>query len=337
MTEFHSQISRRADELQNRIHGNSGVTSITEAAKFFKFVKHHTYKNSSNAVGKRLLDFGSGWGRVIRPFMRDFEFKNLYGFEPNFLYCSLARTLNPYVTFLSGSFVPSGDIPERFFNLMIGWSIFSHLSLSSATLWLTEAAHVVVPGGMCVFTTWGSRFLTRLQKEAAEQEAGRQIHWYSSVVLAAAGSIEKRIEEYERGEFVWFTGGQVDALRRGVRQRMCPQASHHSTIAAVLGGLIRLDRPGSGCLCSAATVTCPRTFRLGYRHPTAFVAASRSPDRSDRNFLAVRVRRLYSIGVGCDASQVPYNGPGSQAFFDFGALSIGDGTLEDYHLIRFCD
>ena len=58
---------------------------------------------------------------------------------------------------------------------------------------------MVVPGGMCVFTTWGSRFLTRLQKEAAEQEAGRQIHWYSSVVLAAAGSIEKRIEEYERG------------------------------------------------------------------------------------------------------------------------------------------
>jgi ubiquinone/menaquinone biosynthesis C-methylase UbiE len=196
------------NELQNRIHGNSGATSITEAAKFFKFVKQHTYRNSNNAAGKRLLDFGSGWGRVIRPFMRDFEFSNLYGFEPNFLYCSLARTLNPYVTFLSGAFVPSGDIPEQFFNFMVGWSIFSHLSLNSATLWLTEAARVVVPGGMCVFTTWGNRFLRRLQKEAAERDAGKQIHWYSSVVLAAAGSIEKRILEYERGEFVWFTGGQ---------------------------------------------------------------------------------------------------------------------------------
>ena len=63
------------DELQNRIHGNSGVTSITEAAKFFKFVKHHTYKNSSNAVGKRLLNLGLGWGRVIRPFMRTLNLK----------------------------------------------------------------------------------------------------------------------------------------------------------------------------------------------------------------------------------------------------------------------
>jgi hypothetical protein len=196
------------DELQNRVHGNHGAISVKESASFFKFVKHHTYGTAANAAGKRLLDFGAGWGRTIRPFMRDFELRNLYGFEPDFLFCALARTLNPYVTFLPGTFVPAGNIPEQFFDLMTSYSIFSHLSPSSATLWLTEAARVVVPGGMCVFTTWGDRFLRRLQKEASERDAGKEIHWYSSVVLAAAGSIEERLVEYARGDFVWFTGGQ---------------------------------------------------------------------------------------------------------------------------------
>ncbi len=33
-----------------------------EAERFFAYVKKNTYKTSANAVGKRLLDFGSGWG-----------------------------------------------------------------------------------------------------------------------------------------------------------------------------------------------------------------------------------------------------------------------------------
>jgi hypothetical protein len=182
-------------ELQNRIHGNYGTTAITESARFFKFVKERTYVAAPRASGKRLLDFGSGWGRIIRPFMRDFEFKDLYGFEPNFLFCALARSLNPYVTFLPGGFTPAAELPANFFHLMVGWSIFSHLSPSSAISWLTEAARVVLPGGMCVFTTWGDRFLRRLQKEADDRSAGKEIHWYSSICI-------------ERGDFVWFTGGK---------------------------------------------------------------------------------------------------------------------------------
>lgn len=195
-------------ELQNHMHGGSGAGALIEAADFFRFVKENTYRTSANAAGKHVLDFGSGWGRIIRPFMRDFEFSDLYGFEPDFLFCALARTLNPYVTFFSGTFVPTGSLPEQFFHLVASWSVFSHLSQTSAILWLKELARIVVPGGSCVITTWGDRFLKRLQHDAARQNAGREIHWYSSVCLAAAGSIEDRLADYDRGEFVWFTSGQ---------------------------------------------------------------------------------------------------------------------------------
>jgi len=202
------------NELQNRVHGSHGAHSIAEAAAFFKFVKAHTYQTSENAPGKRLLDFGCGWGRIVRPFMRDFEFADLYAFEPDFVLCAVARTLNPYVTFLPGAFLrnwsmayePSRNLPEQFFDVMIGWSIFSHLAPDFAAKWLAEAARVVVPGGSCVFTTWGDRFLRRLKIDAAEQAAGKEINWYHALCIAAGGSIEQRLAEYERGEFVWFTG-----------------------------------------------------------------------------------------------------------------------------------
>jgi hypothetical protein len=56
-----------------------------------------------------------------------------------------------------------------------------------------------------VFTTWGLRFLQRLQSEKAELDEGKEIHWYSKVCIEAAGDISKRAEEYQRGDFVWFT------------------------------------------------------------------------------------------------------------------------------------
>jgi SAM-dependent methyltransferase len=202
------------NELQDRVHGSHGADAFADAAAFFKFVKAHTYQTSANAPGKRLLDFGCGWGRMVRPFMRDFEFADLYAFEPDFVLCAVARTLNPYVTFLPGAFLrkwsldyePIGNLPEQFFDLMIGWSIFSHLAPEFAARWLAEAARVVVPGGSCVFTTWGDRFLQWLNVLAADQAAGKEIHWYHALCIAAGGSIEQRLAEYRRGDFVWFGG-----------------------------------------------------------------------------------------------------------------------------------
>jgi hypothetical protein len=226
-----------SDELQNSIHGNHGTQAVGEAVNFFEFVKEKTYKTSSNAIGKRLLDFGCGWGRMLRPFMRDFDFVDLYGFEPNFQYCALARTLNPYVTFFSGTYVPTGILPGQYFSLALGYSIFSHLSPASAAIWLKELSRIIMPGGWCVITTWGARFLERLKREKLQQDEGKQIHWYSALCISAAGSIDQRLDEYERGEFVWFTSGGSTlygeaflgeaALRKLLIQHQIPFAISH--------------------------------------------------------------------------------------------------------------
>jgi Methyltransferase domain len=191
-------------ELQLQIHGSSSwEVSMREAFDFYRYVKANLELNPG-AHG-RFLDYGCGWGRMARPFMRHFDLNKMYGFEPHLLLATIARSLNPYVCVLGGGFTPDGSIPKSWFDLIVGWSIFSHLSRPSFKEWLREISEALARGGAGVFTTWGSRFLNRLQNEKVQMEKGGEIHWYSKVCIEAAGDLAERIMEYERGEYVWFT------------------------------------------------------------------------------------------------------------------------------------
>lgn len=176
-------------EFQSQLHGHFGSHSLAEAETFYSFAVNHgllskeiiDYQNSA------LLDFGSGWGRVLRLFMRDFPLKNIIGYEPDPRYCIVARANNPYVGFLSGGFLPDGILPSNKFSLIVGWSVFSHLSLFSATEWLKEFSRILVSNGKILVTTWGLRFLERLKSESEALKRGEDIHWYSKVCLEAVG------------------------------------------------------------------------------------------------------------------------------------------------------
>lgn len=199
-------------ELQSKIHGHFGRHSILEAASFYEFIRSQGLTGPAAPwFGKgHFLDFGAGWGRITRLFMRDFPLRHIVGYEPSNRYCSVARSNNPFVSFLSGGYLPDGMIPDARFDLVTGWSIFSHLSPKSTKAWMGELQRVTRPGAAIVMTTWGKRFLERLQREKALLAAGQEIHWYSKVCLDAAGNLDERAEAYHRGEFVWFTGGGSD-------------------------------------------------------------------------------------------------------------------------------
>jgi SAM-dependent methyltransferase len=191
-------------DLQLQIHGSATwEVSMGEAFDFYRFIKSHLEINPTGT--DRFLDYGCGWGRMTRPFMRHFNHDKLFGFEPHLLLATIARSLNPYFCVLGGGFRPDGSIPKNWFDLIVGWSIFSHLSRASFKEWLREMSDVLKPGGIGIFTTWGKRFLERLQAEKKLLDEGIDIHWYSKVCIEAAGDIAERIEQYERGDFVWFT------------------------------------------------------------------------------------------------------------------------------------
>ncbi len=219
-------------ELQERIHGHSAEISIDEAYGFYCFVKNIPGVAAKLSRTARFLDFGAGWGRISRLFLRDFDLSRMYGYEPYIGFCAVARVLNPYICFLNGDYLPDETLPPDRFDIVVGWSVFSHLSEHSATLWLAEMARVMRPEGHAVFTTWGERFLDRLIASRADLEAGKDLDWYSRQCLAASGDISERKAAYLRGDFVWFTGhdstlyGEAfihpDALRRLIEAHAIP-------------------------------------------------------------------------------------------------------------------
>lgn len=190
-------------DLQNRIHGTTEALAIQEAFQFFQFVKARVGKQHLRPSA-RFLDFGSGWGRMLRPYLRYFDLVNIYAFEPNPIFVTVARSLNPYVTFLTGEFLPNRRIPRHMFDLIVGWSIFSHLSRKSTTLWLKEMSELLNPGGLAVFTTWGSRFIDELSTTKAKLEAGQEVHWYQHSVLDKVGDPAALRKHFDEGRFIWI-------------------------------------------------------------------------------------------------------------------------------------
>jgi SAM-dependent methyltransferase len=192
-------------QVQERMHGQSGAATLGEARDFYGFIKSRPELRKKLHPSANFLDFGAGWGRMARVFMRDFDLCNIYGFEPNRAYCALARSLNPYVCFLNGDFTPDGTLPPNRFDLVVGWSVFSHLSEHSAGDWLEELGRVMRVDGYCVFTTWGARFLDDLAGENQKLLRGAaDISWYYRECLQSAGNLPEQRCRFDAGKFVWF-------------------------------------------------------------------------------------------------------------------------------------
>lgn len=193
--------------FQVMINGSSDRASLQESFGYYKFAKQHSYRSHRRSVGTRIVEFGCGWGRNLRPFMKDFELTDMYGFEPDFRQCAVARATNPYLNFIGGRYSSTGLFPPGRFDLAMAWSAFLHLSEETAVGWLGDIAGTLRSSGTLVVAVWGLRFLRRLEHEAERRRLGEEIDWYSAVCINAAGPLADRIAEYEAGRFVWFTGG----------------------------------------------------------------------------------------------------------------------------------
>jgi SAM-dependent methyltransferase len=195
-------------ELQMQIHGEYGADALRDPYLLYCFIQSQPQLHQKLGRNSVFLDFGCGWGRISRIFMRDFDLERMYGFEPQRGTCFMARTLNPYMCFLNGGDTPDGTLPADRFDLVLAWSVFSHLSEASTIHWFEELARVMRPDAYCVASTWGERFLNLLIQEQRKADQGLPIHWYHLDCLQAAGNVVAHRNRYRAGQFTWFGPAQ---------------------------------------------------------------------------------------------------------------------------------
>ncbi len=143
-------------EVQARFVGWSGEAAMRECFGVYRLIKD---LYAGDLAAAKVLDFGVGWGRLIRLFAHDVPEAQLHGcdVDPEILQvCADTGVPGALVRTDPGAPLPYDD---GAFDLAYAYSVFSHLSEDAAKGALAELARVLRPGGQLTFTTQGQRFL----------------------------------------------------------------------------------------------------------------------------------------------------------------------------------
>lgn len=145
---------------QTDTHGTGGRTALEEAGRFVALVDRYAARESRCVTeSTRVLDFGCGWGRMLRFFLNRVDSQNLYGVDVRAESVDAARRLNPFARFVQIETVPPMPFDDGWFDLVFAYSVFSHLSEAISRDWMAELARVMKPGALAIVTTQGSGFL----------------------------------------------------------------------------------------------------------------------------------------------------------------------------------
>ena len=192
------------DDLQREMHGHCGEVSLHEAHAFFREVKAYAaYAGRPLAAHRRLLDFGCGWGRMLRLFMKDVAPDNLYGMDSTSRFLTEARRCNPALNFLACAVAPPTLLSAESLDCIVSWSVFSHLDEFLTTRWIEEFARLLKPGGLLMITTQSRRFIAFCAEMRMRRASGIRLEhgWYE----ACADSFIDEAQEnarYEAGHFL---------------------------------------------------------------------------------------------------------------------------------------
>ncbi|HMS83261.1 MAG TPA: class I SAM-dependent methyltransferase [Nitrospira sp.] len=148
-----------SDQIQINTTGQAGVATLREAFIFYQdCVENFKVLGSAIEPHHQLLDYGIGWGRIARFFLKELPLENIHGLDVMEDFVAICRE-----TFGSNNFhvttpFPPTTIPDGKFNFIVGYSVFSHLSEEACFRWMGEFHRVLAPGGMIALTTRGRPF-----------------------------------------------------------------------------------------------------------------------------------------------------------------------------------
>lgn len=187
-----------SDAIQANTTGQAGVATLKEA-----FVFYQDCVEMFAALGARiqrehtLLDFGVGWGRIARFFLRELPLENVHGVDVMPEFVDICRQ-----TFHSDNFhvtppFPPSPLAGGTFNHIVGYSVFSHLSEQACASWMQEFHRLLAPGGMVALTTRGRPFFDFCESLRGQGHSG-----YLGALAAMFDDFDTERARYDRGEFV---------------------------------------------------------------------------------------------------------------------------------------
>jgi SAM-dependent methyltransferase len=191
--------------LQAAYVGSSGQKTLDEAFCFYRAIKSRCRELGRPVSPEwRILDFGCGWGRMIRFYLKDVPAENLCGLDVDESAIRICRQTMPGVRFAVGAPHPPAELRDESLDLIYAYSVFSHLAEEAHLAWVREFSRLLRPGGF-VFATVQKRSFIEYCNAMTLEEASTV--WHRSLARSFR-PLEDTLARYDRGEFLYSpTGG----------------------------------------------------------------------------------------------------------------------------------
>jgi 2-polyprenyl-3-methyl-5-hydroxy-6-metoxy-1,4-benzoquinol methylase len=194
-----------SEAVQRSTVGSSGAQPLQEVFNFFSAVKGYGERlGRPLQVDTRVLDFGCGWGRILRFFLRDCSPANLHGIDVDPELVDICRKTMNYGSFDVVDPLPPTRFPDESFDIVVGYSVFSHLAEHASIAWVKEIARLLKPRGIMIVTTEPREFI-----ELCRSLRGRdhEFAWHQALANSFVDT-EAAYRAYDAGEYLYApTGG----------------------------------------------------------------------------------------------------------------------------------
>ena len=189
------------DDIQLQFTGSKGDAVLLEAfAAYALFRDTYTLHVGPVDHCTAILDFGCGWGRIIRFFLKDAEPSVLWGVDPVEQMIEISRRDNRWCNFERIEPEPPTPFPDETFDMIYSFSVFSHMSEDMHRRSLAELERIVKPGGLVMVTTRGRDFI----QKCADMRRSRSLASYHPGPRSSASAFpdtDTAIAEYDRGDY----------------------------------------------------------------------------------------------------------------------------------------
>ncbi|MBM3393553.1 MAG: class I SAM-dependent methyltransferase [Betaproteobacteria bacterium] len=196
-----------SNELQANTTGLSAEATLRQAHAFYQDVDcaMRSVDRELNANSK-ILDFGFGWGRISRTFMEKASIRNIHGVDVDPSFVDITRELFHSDNFEVCAPFPPIECQDASFDLVVAYSVFSHLSEKACIDWMGEFARIVKPGGIVAWTTRHESFFDYC---AWARKQGNAVNGYLHALGQLFPDVEAPRTRYRNGELVHVTSEGV--------------------------------------------------------------------------------------------------------------------------------
>jgi len=141
-----------SDEVQRNWTGSCGIPLLKQSCDFVRSLDKACHDYLGHPIQGRVLDYGCGWGRIMRLMLRYVPAGQIYGLDPWDTSIALCRDHRCPGHLDSCDYVPQSLPLTGPFDLIYAFSVFTHLSEKTANAIMTLLRDYIAAEGLLAIT-----------------------------------------------------------------------------------------------------------------------------------------------------------------------------------------